>query len=166
MNPTVYIETTIIGHLTARLPKDPMVSGQMLTTRKWWNDARPRFQLLTSDVVRSESSRGDPEAAAERLALIDGLTLAPVLQGVEALADLLLTKHALPTKARVDAFHVAIAAMNSIEYLLTWNCAHLANASMRSKIEQTCRDSGHEPPIICTPYELMEVRDVREPDRR
>jgi hypothetical protein len=95
------------------------------------------------------------------LAVVDGLTLAPVLPGVEDLADLLVKRHALPQKARVDAFHVAVSAINAIEYLLTWNCKHLANATMRTKIEQTCQDGGYRAPIICTPYELMiEVRDV------
>ncbi len=160
MKPTVYIETTIIGHLTGRLPNDPLIAGQMLATRKWWDESRDRFELLTSEVVRIECSRGDPEAAADRLKVIASLTLTPVLPGVESLADLLVRRHALPVNARVDAFHVAIAAANSIEYLLTWNCRHLANATMRLKIEQACRDSGCSPPIICTPYELIEVRDV------
>jgi hypothetical protein len=158
--PTVYIETTIIGHLTARLPNDPLVVGQMLATRKWWDEARQRFELLTSDIVLNEASQGDPQAAHERLAVLNNLTFAPVLHDVENLAELLVKRHALPLKARVDAFHVAISAVNSIEYLLTWNCKHLANATMRSKIEQTCQESGYQPPIICTPYELMEVRDV------
>lgn len=160
MNPTVYIETTIIGHLTSRVPQDPLVAGQMLATRKWWDDSRHHFQLLTSEVVRVECSRGDPQAAAERLKLIANLTMAQALPDFGSLADLLLVRHALPAKARIDAFHVAIAATNSIEYLLTWNCRHLANATMRVKIEETCQEFGYPAPIICTPYELMEVRDV------
>jgi len=79
---------------------------------------------------------------------------------IESFVDLLLSRHALPAKARVDAYHVAIAAVNSIEYLLTWNCRHLANATMRLKIEETCQERGYSAPIICTPYELMVVRDV------
>jgi predicted nucleic acid-binding protein len=160
MKPTVYVETTIFGHLTSRLPHDPLVAGQMLATRKWWDESRQRFDLVTSEVVRAECSAGDPQAASERLKMFDDLTLLQIPSGVEALADLLVARHALPRKARIDAFHVAIAATNSIEYLLTWNCRHLANATMRLRIEQTCRESGCVPPIICTPYELTEVRDV------
>jgi hypothetical protein len=159
MKPTVYVETTVIGHLTARPPDDPLVAGQMLATRKWWNESRDRFDLLTSDIVRAECARGDPDAAAERLKAISSLALAPIPPDVEKLVDLLLARHALPIKARIDAFHVAIAAMNFIEYILTWNCRHLANATIRLKIEETCRESGCEPPIICTPYELSEVHD-------
>jgi hypothetical protein len=160
VKPTVYIETTIIGHLTARLPKDPMVAGQMLATRKWWNESRQRFELLSSEAVRLEAAKGDPTAAAERLEKIATIPLLQLSELAMDLAERLLAEHALPAKANVDAIHVAIAASNSIEYLLTWNCKHLANATMRSKIEQTCRDFGYDPPIICTPYELMEVRDV------
>jgi hypothetical protein len=154
MKPTVYIETTIVGHLTARLPSDPLVAGQMLATRKWWNESRSRFELLTSDIVRNEASRGDPEAARDRLAIVAQLPIVPIASGVQGLAELLLARSALPSKARVDAVHVAIAATSSIEYLLTWNCRHLANATLRSKIEQACREHGFVPPIICTPYEL------------
>jgi len=160
VKPTVYIETTIIGHLTSRLPKDPMVAGQMLATRKWWDESRQRFEILSSEAVRLEVTRGDSTAAAERLERLAGIPLLPLAEDAMDLAERLLADHALPANANVDAIHVAISASNSIEYLLTWNCKHLANAAMRLKIEQTCRDSGHEPPIICTPYELMEVRDV------
>lgn len=160
MPPTVYIETTVIGHLTTRFPKDPIVAGQMLATRKWWDESRHRFTLLTSEFVRAEVSQGDPTAAAERLEKIATIPLVPITQEAMDLAEHLLTRHALPAKASVDAAHVAIAATNSIEYLLTWNCRHLANATMRRTIEQTCRDSGHNPPLICTPDELMEVHDV------
>jgi hypothetical protein len=75
---------------------------------------------------------------------------------VDALSLALIKRHALPAIAEMDAFHVAIAAVNGIEYLLTWNCAHIANALTRPKIEATCRALGYEPPIICTPQELLE----------
>jgi hypothetical protein len=161
MKPAVYIETTIIGHLTTRPSNDPLVLGQMLATRKWWDSSRDRFDVLTSDAVRRECARGDPLAASERLKLLEALPFAPVPPGAESLAVQLVALHALPIKARVDALHVAIAAVNSIQYLLTWNCRHLANVTMRIKIEQTCLECGWTPPIICTPYELSEVDDDR-----
>ncbi|HRK30004.1 MAG TPA: hypothetical protein PLD59_02920 [Tepidisphaeraceae bacterium] len=73
------------------------------------------------------------------------------------LSQLLLMRHALPMKARVDAIHIALAATNSIDYVLTWNCKHIANATLRSKIEASCREAGYNPPILCTPFELLEV---------
>lgn len=161
MTPTVYIETTIIGHLASRLSKDPLVAGNMLATRKWWDESRHRFNLSTSEIVLSELAQGDPEAAAERLSIAAGLPLLTIPSPTTAdLADLLIARHALPAKARVDAYHVAVAAVNSVNYLLTWNCRHLANAVLREKIAMTCRERGFRPPIICTPLELSEVPDV------
>jgi hypothetical protein len=158
VKPSVYIETTVVGHLTSRLPNDPVVVGQMLATRKWWEESRSQFTLFTSEIVLNEASAGDPQAATERLAALATLPLVPIADAVGELADLLLSRSALPVKARVDAVHVAIAATNAIEYLLTWNCRHLANATLRAKIEEVCRELGYNPPIICTPPELEEVR--------
>jgi hypothetical protein len=157
MKPTVYIETTIVGHLTTRLPNDQVVAGQMLATRKGWEQSRSDFEVFTSQIVLDEASEGDPQAAAERLDVMKSVPLLPISDAAADLAERLLASSALPSKARVDASHVAIAATNGIEYLLTWNCRHLANATLRARIEQVCRDHGFEPPIICTPYELDEV---------
>jgi len=151
---TVYIETTIAGHLTSRLPIDPLVSGQMLATRDWWARDRLQFDCFTSQIVLDEAGSGDPLAAAERLAILAGLPILELTADADALAELLLLRSALPMKARIDAVHVAIAATMRMSFLLTWNCRHLANATMRAKIENTCRDSGYDPPIICTPLEL------------
>lgn len=75
---------------------------------------------------------------------------------VETLASQLLSAAALPEKAKDDAFHIAVASVHGMDYLLTWNCKHIANATMRLKIESICRLAGYEPPVICTPFELME----------
>jgi hypothetical protein len=158
MKPTVYIETTIVGHLTARLPNDPIVVGKMLETRRWWRESRESFEVFTSEIVLDEASQGDAQAAAERLDAIASVALVPVTEAAGTLAKLLIIRNALPTKARLDAAHVAIAATNRLDYLLTWNCRHLANASLRTRIEHACRDEGFEPPVICTPFELREVR--------
>ena len=155
--PTVYIETTIAGHLTSRLPKQLQVAAQMLATREWWDTDRCVFDCYTSPVVLDEAGRGDPVAAAERLKALADIPLIFGDETVDALADLLLSRAALPAKARYDAVHLAIAAANGMNYLLTWNCRHLANATLRGKIEKACRDSKVEPPIICTPFELREL---------
>src|SRR5438552_14936672 len=136
MKQSVYIETTIIGHLSSRLPTDGIVAGQMLQTRKWWSEAPNAFELLTSELVRAEASRGDVQAATDRLKIIATMALVPVNDAAATLADLLVAEHAMPKKARVDALHVAIAAINRVDYLLTWNCRHLANATLRATIEQ------------------------------
>jgi hypothetical protein len=90
--PTVYIETTIAGHLTSRMPKDSLVSGQMLATREWWKKSRGDFDCYTSEVVLKEAGRGDPQAAAERLQVLANLPLVkPSSASVDKLSALLCT---------------------------------------------------------------------------
>jgi predicted nucleic acid-binding protein len=86
--------------------------------------------------------------------MLECLPLLDVTDAAIMLAAALVSGQALPARAAQDALHVAVACVHGIEYLLTWNCAHLANARLRSRIEQICRDAGYVPPIICTPEEL------------
>jgi hypothetical protein len=104
--------------------------------------------------VLTEAGAGDPEAAQRRLTALEPLPLLDVTDAAIALAAALITGQALPAQAAQDALHLAIACVHGMEYLLTWNCTHLANARLRSRIEQVCREAGYVPPIICTPEEL------------
>ena len=156
MKPRVYIETSVISYLTARPSNDFRAMSNQNVTLEWWELERPKFELVISEFVIAEASLGHPEAAQRRLAALLGLVELQATQAVKALGRELITRNALPAVAEIDALHVAIAAVNGIEYLLTWNCAHIANAHTRPKIEATCRALGYEPPIICTPQELTE----------
>jgi hypothetical protein len=158
MKPKVYIETTIISYLAARPTNDPMLAGDFAATRQWWDEYRPLFEIFTSTLVNEEAAQGDAEAAAARLKILALLDELPVSDVAKMLANSLVSRNALPSKARVDALHVAIAATNGLDYLLTWNCRHLANATLRTRIESVCREQGYEPPLICTPPELTEVQ--------
>lgn len=125
-------------------------------TREWW-EIRNRFDLCVSQIVIKEASGGDPEAAAKRLQVIEGIPILTATTEVDALAQQLIESRAIPEKSVVDAVHIAIAVVHEVDYLLTWNCTHIANAAMRSKIDVACRDNGFDPTIICTPIELLEV---------
>ena len=157
MKAKVYIETTVISYLTARPSRDVVIAGHQKITRDWWQTDRDKFGLMASQLVVREASAGDPQAAKERLEQLTTLTLLEVTEEAMTLAQELLTTGAVPEKAAEDALHLAIAVTNGVEYLLTWNCKHLANATMRTKIEDVCRSAGYEPVIICTPEELLEV---------
>jgi hypothetical protein len=157
MNQTVYVETTIVSYLTAWPTDDVERQAQQVATPRWWDAHRPLFALYTSQFVLDEAAAGDATAASDRLTILNGLDLLLITPDVEPLAAQLLAAGALPAKARVDALHVAVATVNGMEFLLTWNCRHLANAALWRKIEQTCNAAGYEPPTICTPYELMGV---------
>lgn len=156
MKAKVYIETSVISYLTARPSNDIRAMANQNTTLEWWETQRPKFDLLISEFVIAEASLGHPEAAKRRLAALTDITELQATEEVRLLGQELIRRNALPAKAEIDAYHVAIAAVNGIDYLLTWNCTHIANASTRPKIEATCRALGFEPPIICTPQELME----------
>jgi predicted nucleic acid-binding protein len=154
---TIYIETTIIGHLTGKLIADPIVSARQQLTRVWWQSHSSFYQLFVSQLVLDECSAGNVEAATERMYAIRDLDLLEGTPATDALAARLIAENAIPATEPRDAFHIAISATNGIKYLLTWNFKHIANASLRTKIELVCRDAGFEPPIICTPDELLGV---------
>ena len=126
-------------------------------THEWWQTSRHDFVLVSSQLVIREAGAGDSEAAQERLTLLGKLTLLEITEEALALAQHILQTRAIPVGFPEDALHVAVAAVNGIEYLLTWNYKHLANAGMRGKIEAACRELGYEAVIICTPEELMEA---------
>jgi len=126
-------------------------------TREWWDHERKEYDLFTSAVVRLEAAAGDPTAAAERLEVVDKIDFLNITPESIALAQGLLSRLAIPATEDRDAAHVAIAAVHGINYLLTWNCRHLANATLRPKIELVCREQGFEPPVICTPQELRKA---------
>lgn len=156
MKETVYVETSVFSYLTARPSNDLRSMANQNTTVEWWESQRSNYSVFASDLVISEASQGNPDAAERRLAAIADLPLLQISENVRVLAQALIESHALPEKAEADAYHVAIAAVNGVTYLLTWNCTHIANAHTRPKIEITCRTLGYEPPVICTPLELME----------
>jgi predicted nucleic acid-binding protein len=155
MKSKVYVETTIISYAVARPTHDIIQTAHQEVTRAWWA-RRERFDLFVSRPVVVEAGRGDTAAAARRLETLAGIPLLSIDREVARLANTLIRTGTLPTKARLDAVHAAIAAVNGMDYLLTWNLRHLANAAIRGKIEEACRSAGLRPPVICTPEELME----------
>ena len=156
---TVYIETTIVGHIAGRIHRDPFVAVRQQVARDWWRDHAPRYAVFISQLVLDECSDGDPSAAAERLEVVKDVDLIESSDEVDGLAAALIASRAIPASEPRDAFHIAISAVNGVNYLMTWNLKHIANASLRGRIEQVCRDAGFEPPIICTPDELMGTDD-------
>ena len=107
-------------------------------------------------MVLEEASAGDQEAARQRLEVLTALPLLEISEAATALAKDLIRIGPLPERAEVDALHIAIAVTNQVDYLLTWNCTHLANAALRHQIDHVCRTLGYNPIIICTPEELLE----------
>lgn len=157
---TVYLETTIVGHVAGRIRPDPETASRQRVTRAWWASAQSKYNLLISQVVLDECTKGDPQAAKERLELIDSLPLLDLTEEVHYLAKDHMVHGAVPQTEPRDSLHIAVSAVHGVHYLLTWNFKHIANATLRTRIESICRDQGYEPPVICTPEELSETIDV------
>jgi hypothetical protein len=152
----VYIETTFVSYLTARPSRDLIVAGHQQITHEWWDTRRGDYELCISQLVLQEAGEGDLQAAQERLDVLAAMTMLEIKEEAVELAEELVQAGALPAKAGNDALHIAVAATHRVPYLLTWNCRHMANATLRAQIESVCASKGFKAPIICTPEEMME----------
>lgn len=153
------METTIFSYLAARRSRNLVVRAHQEVTRRWWRQ-RAAFDVFASPLVAEEAGRGDARARTRRQRLLRNLSLLEITEDTRAVARRLLTRGPLPAQAEGDALHIGIAAVHGMEYLVTWNCRHIANAWMRPQIEEIIRELGYEPPVLCTPEELSE----EEPD--
>ena len=153
MKPRVYVETSVISYLVAWPSRDLVVAAHQQITRDWWSK-REHFELYASPLVVAEAARGDAQAAQRRLALLQEFAAVEMNAAVDKLGRQLVLQLALPPNALDDAFHVAAATVHGLDFLLTWNCAHIANLQTRRKIEAICREAGYEPCVIGTPEEL------------
>lgn len=155
--PKVYIETTVVSYLAARLSRNATIAARQQTTQQFWHEHADRFDFIISDAVLDEVEEGDKTLAQRRIHLLRPLTVLETTPAVIQFAQKLLDLGAVPQSSQTDAKHIAIAAVYEVEYLATWNYKHIANAHKRQHIEQVCRESGFRPAIICTPAQLIEV---------
>jgi len=133
----------------------PSVSSSPGVYEAVWSRRRSDFELFISPVVIDEARKGDPALAKQRLNYLDTMTVLEVTPSARSLAADLLRLSGIPMKAKLDALHIATAAVGGMNYLLTWNCTHIANAEILPKVYEVCRDAGYEPPFVCTPLELL-----------
>ncbi len=139
---SLYLDTSIIGYLTIRPSSNLITAANSVITQNWWDTRRQNFTLYISEVVLEELARGDQEIATKRLDLISELPLLALNEAVEELAQQFLTKSNLPPKASDDALHIALATVYKVDYLLTCNCKHIANAQIQKKLAQISIESG------------------------
>jgi hypothetical protein len=155
--PRVYLETTIPSFLVARVSQDGGLAGKQAITRTWWDRHRHRYELVTSEVVLVEAGGGDAAVAAQRLLTMRGIRVLADSPEVDFIATELIRRRLLPSKARLDAMHVAFAAVYQVEFLATWNCRHPANTNTRSAIKALFDELDKHVPVICTLTEFMEL---------
>ncbi|MCI5065760.1 type II toxin-antitoxin system VapC family toxin [bacterium] len=153
--PSVYLETSFISYATNRLSNDFLVSAHQRLSRRWWEQRREHFRFFVSEVVVAEIIRGDESAVRSRVEFLGGIESIILDDASSVLAKSFLDRSTLPKKAAQDALHVAVAAVNGIDYLLSWNCKHIVNLEVYSGIQSIIEESGYRAPKVCTPYELM-----------
>ncbi|HUO09787.1 MAG TPA: type II toxin-antitoxin system VapC family toxin [Phycisphaerae bacterium] len=151
MKPKVYVETTIFSVLVARPTNNLLDAARQQTTRIWWQNDADHFDLFTSEAVRMEALVGDPEMARQRLEYIASLPRLSATDDAQQLSQEILSRRWLPARAKVDALHLAIAAVHRMDFLLTWNCKHLANPMISRQISRHLAHLGYNPPFVCTP---------------
>ncbi|MBF0232781.1 MAG: type II toxin-antitoxin system VapC family toxin [Desulfamplus sp.] len=156
MKKKVYIETTIISYLAARLSKNTIIAGRQVLTQEWWDEYSNPFDLVVSELVFQEAGVGDPEVARKRINYINDLDSLAISDESVQLAEALVNEGVIPSKCAEDALHISVCAVNGIDFLLTWNCKHIANAVLRHRIESVIESQNYQCPVICTPAELME----------
>jgi hypothetical protein len=154
MKPVVYIETSVISYLASRPSRDVVIAARQAISHDWWENQRHRFELRISALVEEEISRGDAFAAERRATLIANIPSLSVSDAATALAEKLIQQNALPKTSEEDALHIAIAAAQGVDYLLTWNFKHINNAETKRLIVEVVESFGYVCPQLCSPEEL------------
>ena len=161
MKERIYIETSIASYLAARTSHDLITAGRQRATHDWWERERSGYDLFTSAAVLDEAARGDDGAAHRRGEYLSELTLLDVTDEALQLSKGLISSLAVPRQAHVDAIHIAVATVNGMELLLTWNFKHIANPHQWHRIDRVCRLAGYELPVACSPDQLLEAKPLR-----
>lgn len=155
MSESIYIETTIPSYLTARPSGIELVAMHQRLTGRWWNDERANYQLFTSQVVLDEASIGDQDMVSNRLKELSGIPLLDLSDEVVQLADAFLSAGVVPKVAECDATHIAVSCVYKLDYLLTWNCKHIANTHIQARLRRIALSKGYELPLLTTPEDMI-----------
>jgi predicted nucleic acid-binding protein len=154
--PLVYVETSIPS-FCHELRTTPDVVARREWTRQWWTEAPDRYELVTSPAILNELSAGILERSALRLSLVQDLPLLPVEPAITAIVVTYVQQRVMPADPAGDALHLAIASFHKCDFLVTWNCAHLANANKFGHIRRVNTMLGLYVPALVTPLELLGV---------
>ncbi len=154
MKKTVYIETSVISYMISAPSGNIRISGHQIATHELWREL-PRYQVFVSDTVVEEASCGDKEKARKRLELMHDFEVLEIDIKVQALANELVKAKTIPSKYPEDALHIAVAAVNGIDFILTWNFKHINNPFMMREISDVVTQAKYIMPVICSPEELL-----------
>jgi hypothetical protein len=152
----IYIESTIPSYIVARPARDLLQAARQQITKGWWDLKRGDHELFTSQIALDEIAAGEREMARLRLELVADLAVLGLTAAAEALVDDILESGLLPRSADSDAAHIALATVHRTDILLTWNCRHIANATIEVRLRRLAQAQGYELPSLCTPEELLD----------
>lgn len=154
---TVYLETTVPSYLAALPSRDLVIAAHQQVTREWWEKAKERFEIVISEAVLAEIQAGDPDAISRRMEIVKDLPILELNEDVRHLTRIYDQRLGLPTKAKADLLHISFAVSFEVDFLVTWNCAHIANGEVVRKLLHTNRELERNTPLILTPEELLEA---------
>lgn len=154
---SVYVETTVVSYYTARPSRDVIIAGRQESTRALWPRLISDYISFVSILVRREASQGDEKQAVLRLQAVEAFSVLALDEAAKILAAGIIEAGGIPAEFQEDAFHIAIASVNGMDVLVTWNFAHLNNPFTRMKVRQIVENAGYQCPEICSPDELLEA---------
>ena len=155
MREKVYIETSIISYLINKTNRDIIITAKQELTKEWWYEHKSDYDLFISDLVTEEISKGDSIYAEQRQKIIENIPILKVTEKALLIANSIISKKILPVKAADDILHISLAIANNIDYLLTWNCKHIANAHIIKTLETIAKSHKYNVPVLCTPIEIL-----------
>jgi predicted nucleic acid-binding protein len=154
MKAKVYLETSIVSYYSSRPSRDIITTARQQVTREWWEEYRGKFDTYISALVLEEAKGGDPDAAKKRLTALEGIPILEISNEAEELATAFVKFGPIPEVHSEDALHIALAVINGMDFLVTWNFHHINNAKMKKEIIRIAEENGYECPVICSPEEL------------
>lgn len=156
MKPTLYLETTIPSYLVSRPSRDLIIAAHQQVTREWWDHRRRDFDVVTSRLVLDEASVGDQQAAGKRLEALRDMPVLELNADVISFAQEIMRLGCIPERAGTDSAHISVCAVYGVDFMLTWNCRHIANGVVIAAVRKLCDEAGYAFPVVCTPDSLLE----------
>lgn len=160
MKPTVYIETSVVSYYVSRPSRDVIALAHQEITRNWWDERLSNFRACISPIVIEEAQQGDEQQAKKRLEILSDFEILEANKKVEELTTHYMKELILPHKAIRDAAHLAFACFYDIDFLVSWNCGHIANAEIIRSLAKINEKAKLPIPTICTPEELLGRKEI------
>lgn len=154
--PRIYVETSVISYLTSRPSRDLVIAARQETTREWWDLRNQAFQPLISNLVIQEVAAGDPDAALLRLQICQTIEQLDIDPAAKELAAKLIEVKAIPANEEEDALHIALATIAQVEYIATWNFAHMVSPAAKYRLQKHIEQLNFTSPLLATPEEILE----------